>query len=40
MDKYEYLTSKEILPFNQNQMLEQAQVCIFPLGKPFKNKQK
>ena len=29
MDKYEYLTSKEILPFNQNQMLEQAKFAYF-----------
>ena len=40
IDKYEYLISEEILPFNQRQMIEQAKVTYSPLGKAFKNKQK
>ena len=39
MDKYEYLTSEEILSFNQRQIIEQAKFAYSPLGKAFKNKQ-
>ena len=34
-DKYEYLTGEEILPSNQQQMIEQAKFSYSPLGKPF-----
>ena len=36
MDKYEYLTSEEILSFNQRQIIEQAKFAYSPLGKAFK----
>ena len=36
--KYEYLTSKDILPSNQQQIIEQAKVTYSPLGKLLKNK--
>ena len=35
IDKYEYLTGKEILPFNQKQIIEQAKFTCSPLGKSF-----
>ena len=35
IDKYEYVTSEEILPSNQQQILEQAKFTYFPLGKAF-----
>ena len=35
IDKYEYLTGKEILPSNQKQIIEQAKFTYFPLGKAF-----
>ena len=35
IDKYEYLTSKEILPSNQSQIIEQAKFTYSPLGKAF-----
>ena len=31
--KYEYLTGKEILPSNQQQIIEQAKFNYYPLGK-------
>ena len=34
-DKYEYLTRKEVLPSNQQQIIEQAKVTYSPLGKAF-----
>ena len=37
--KYEYLTGKGILPYNQKQIIEQAKFTYSPLGKTFKNKQ-
>ena len=40
IDKYEYLTGKEILPSNQKQIIEQAKFTHSPLGKSFENKQK
>ena len=40
IDKYEYLTGKEILPSNQQQILEQAKFIYSPLGKLLKNKPK
>ena len=33
--KYEYLTGKEILPFNQSQMIEQAKIAYSLLVKAF-----
>ena len=38
IDKYEYLKGDKILPSNQRQIIQQ--VCISPLGKAYKNKQK
>ena len=35
IDKYEYLTRKEILPSNQQQIIEQAKSTYSPLGKAF-----
>ena len=40
IDTYEYLTGEEILPSNQQQMIEQAKFTYFPLGKTFKKKTK
>ena len=37
--KYEYLTGEEILPSNQQQIIEQAKFTYSPLGKAFE-KQK
>ena len=34
-NKYEYLTSEEILPSNQKQMTEQAKFTYSPLGNAF-----
>ena len=34
-DKYEYLTSKEILSSSQKQIIEQAKLTYSPLGKAF-----
>ena len=35
IDKYEHLTSEEILPSNQNQIIEEAKFTYSPLGKAF-----
>ena len=35
IDKYEYLTGKEILPYNQHQIIEQAKFTYSPLRKAF-----
>ena len=40
IDKYEYLTSKEILPSNQQQITEEDKFTYSPLGKALENKQK
>ena len=40
IDKYEYLTGEEILPFNQKQTIEQAKCTYFPLGKAFEKQTK
>ena len=37
IDKYEYLTSEAILPFNQSQIIEQANFTYPRLGKSLKN---
>ena len=39
LDTYEYLTGDEILPSNQQQMIEQATFTYFPLGKAFNKEQ-
>ena len=38
IDKYEYLTGKEILPSNQSRAIEQAQFTYCLSVKHFKNK--
>ena len=35
IDKYEYLTGEEILPSNQQQIIQQAKFTYSPLGKAF-----
>ena len=40
IDKYEYLTGKEILPSNQQQIIEQATFTYSPLGKAFEKQTK
>ena len=35
IDKYEYLTGEEIVPSNQQQIIEQAKFTCSPLGKVF-----
>ena len=38
--KHEYLTGKDILPSNQQQIIEQARFTYSPLGKAFKKQTK
>ena len=38
--KYEYLTGKDILPSNQQQIIEQTKFNCSPLGKAFKKQIK
>ena len=40
IDKYEYLTGKDILPSNQKQIIEQAKFTYSPLGKAFEKEIK
>ena len=40
IDEYEYLTGKEILPSNQQQVIEQAKFTCFPLGKALEKQTK
>ena len=40
IDKYEHLTSKEILPSNQRQIIWQANFAYSPLGKAFEKQTK
>ena len=40
IDKYEYLTGEEILPCNQQQIIEQAKFTYSPLGKAFEKQTK
>ena len=40
LDKYEYLTSEEILPSNQQQIIEQTKFTYSPLGKAFEKQTK
>ena len=39
-DKYEYLTGGQILPSNQQQIIEQAKFTYSPLGKAFERQEK
>ena len=39
-DRYEYLTGKELLPSNQQQIIEQANFTYFLLGKAFEKQRK
>ena len=40
VDKYEYLTSKEILPTDQRIVMQQAKFAYFPFGKAFEKQTK
>ena len=40
IDKYEYLTGKEILPSDQSRIIEQAKFIYSLFGKGFENEQK
>ena len=40
IDKYEYLAGQKILPFNQQQIIEQAKFTYNPLGKVFEKQIK
>ena len=40
IDNYEYLTGEEILPSNQQQIIEQAKFTYSPLGKAFEKQTK
>ena len=40
IDKYEYLTGEEILPCNQQQIIEQTKFTYSPLGKAFEKQIK
>ena len=40
IDKYEYLTGEEILPSNQQQIIEQAKFSYSPVGKAFEKQIK
>ena len=38
--KYEYLSGEDILPSNQQQIIEQTRFTYFPLGKAFEKQIK
>ena len=40
IDKYEYLTGEDILPSNQQQIIEQAKFTYSPLGKAYERQTK
>ena len=40
IDKYEYLTGEEVLPSNQQQIIEQAKLSYSLLGKAFEKQTK
>ena len=40
INKYEYLTGEEILPYNHKQIIEQAEFTYSPLGKAFQKQIK
>ena len=39
IDKYEYLTGKDKLPSNQQEIIEQAKFTDYPLAKAFEKKK-
>ena len=40
IDKYEYFTGEEILPSNQQQIIEQVKFTYYPFGKSFEEQIK
>ena len=40
IDKYEYLTSEDILPTDQSRLIENTKFTNFPLGKSFEKQIK
>ena len=40
IDKYEHLTSEEILPSDQSRIIEQGMLTYYPLGKAFEKQIK
>ena len=40
LDQYEYLTGEEILPSNQQQIIQQAKFSYSPLGKALEKQRK
>ena len=40
IDKYEYLTGEEILPWNQRRVMQQARFTYCPLGKASEKEKK
>ena len=40
IDKFEYLTDEEILPYDQSRTTEQAKFTYSPLGKAFEKQMK
>ena len=40
IDKYEYLTSKEMLPYDQSRIIEQGKLTYSPLAKAFEKEIK
>ena len=40
IDKYEYLTGEEILPFDQRRVIDQAKFTYSPLGKSLEKQTK
>ena len=40
INKYEYLTGDEILPFDQSRRIEQAKFAYSPLGRAFEKQVK
>ena len=40
INKYEYLTGEEILPFDQSRRIEQAKFTYSPLGRAFEKQIK
>ena len=40
IDKYEYITGEEILPYDQSRIIEQAKLTDSPVGKAFEKQTK
>ena len=40
IDKYEYLTGEELLPADQNRVIEEAKFTYSPLGRAFEKQMK